>query len=126
MALAAPNVCCAIEMEPRTLSQGQLTHAREIAEDIVQKTDLHEASAVFIQEFKPPAEMAAAVVSDGGAPADHPPPDEVLAINNHGRCQCSVEDAASPQESPCPPPASAAAGGGGGGGSVKQPLSAPF
>ncbi|KAK8629087.1 hypothetical protein V6N13_077944 [Hibiscus sabdariffa] len=39
------KVCCSIEMEPRTLKQGQLHHAREMA----QKMEPEEAAAVFIE-----------------------------------------------------------------------------
>ncbi|XP_022724816.1 uncharacterized protein LOC111281352 [Durio zibethinus] len=44
----AANVCCSIEMEPRTLKQGQLNHAREMAADVAQKMK-EDASAVFIE-----------------------------------------------------------------------------
>ncbi|KAG4211707.1 hypothetical protein ERO13_A02G118500v2 [Gossypium hirsutum] len=43
------NVCCSIEMEPRTLNQGQLNHARGMAADVAQKMDPKEASASFIE-----------------------------------------------------------------------------
>ncbi|XWS20236.1 hypothetical protein CRYUN_Cryun31cG0082900 [Craigia yunnanensis] len=43
------NVCCSIEMEPRTLNQGQLNQAREMAADVVQKRETREASAIFVE-----------------------------------------------------------------------------
>ncbi|XP_052176135.1 uncharacterized protein LOC127790602 [Diospyros lotus] len=47
----ANNPCCSIEMEPRTLNQGQLYHAREVAVDILQKKEpTDEPCGVFIQE----------------------------------------------------------------------------
>ncbi|GFZ08075.1 hypothetical protein Acr_19g0010120 [Actinidia rufa] len=45
--------CCSIEMEPRTLNQGQLTHAREAAVDIVHKNEQKEASTIFMEGLKP-------------------------------------------------------------------------
>ncbi|KAI4329216.1 hypothetical protein L6164_021504 [Bauhinia variegata] len=39
------NICCSIELEPRTLNQGQLNQAREVA---VQNL---EASALFVEEM---------------------------------------------------------------------------
>ncbi|KAF9690108.1 hypothetical protein SADUNF_Sadunf01G0161500 [Salix dunnii] len=47
------NNCCSIEMEPRTLSEGQLSHAREVAADVAQKMGPKEASAVFINGLRP-------------------------------------------------------------------------
>ncbi|XP_021295071.1 uncharacterized protein LOC110424741 isoform X1 [Herrania umbratica] len=43
------NVCCSIETEPRTLNQGQLSHAMEMAADVAQKLEPREASAIFIE-----------------------------------------------------------------------------
>ncbi|KAJ7011875.1 hypothetical protein NC653_002080, partial [Populus alba x Populus x berolinensis] len=42
------NICCSIEMEPRTLREAQLSHAREEAADVAQKMEPKEASDVFI------------------------------------------------------------------------------
>nr|XP_011466665.1 PREDICTED: uncharacterized protein LOC105352133 [Fragaria vesca subsp. vesca] len=47
------RVCCSIEMEPKTLSQVQLNHAREKAADVVQKTESSEASATFSEGLRP-------------------------------------------------------------------------
>ncbi|XP_068479493.1 uncharacterized protein [Phaseolus vulgaris] len=44
------NTRCPIELEPRTLNQVQLTQAREIAAEVVQKLEPCEASALFIEE----------------------------------------------------------------------------
>ncbi|XP_041020155.1 uncharacterized protein LOC121261812 [Juglans microcarpa x Juglans regia] len=46
----AANICCSIEMEPKTLNQGQLNRAREVAADVVQKMEPNEASIVFIDQ----------------------------------------------------------------------------
>ncbi|KAM3380184.1 hypothetical protein P3S68_005757 [Capsicum galapagoense] len=43
------NFCCPIEMEPKTLKQGQLNLAREVAVDIVQNTESGEASNLFLE-----------------------------------------------------------------------------
>ncbi|XP_020225401.1 uncharacterized protein LOC109807295 isoform X2 [Cajanus cajan] len=44
------NTSCPIELEPRTLNQVQLTQAREVAAEVVQKLEPCEASALFIEE----------------------------------------------------------------------------
>ncbi|KAF8027584.1 hypothetical protein BT93_E0483 [Corymbia citriodora subsp. variegata] len=44
---------CPIEMEPRTLSQGQLNHAREVAVDVIQKMEPQKATSVFTEGSKP-------------------------------------------------------------------------
>ncbi|KAI5336994.1 PREDICTED: LOC110613993 [Prunus dulcis] len=51
------KVCCSIELEPRTLSEGQLNHARELAADVVEKMEPEEASAIFIQGLRPVGSM---------------------------------------------------------------------
>ncbi|KAI9107834.1 hypothetical protein K1719_021170 [Acacia pycnantha] len=38
-----------IELEPKTLSQGQLSHARKVAADVVQKMEPKGASALFTE-----------------------------------------------------------------------------
>ncbi|KAJ1388753.1 hypothetical protein SESBI_38844 [Sesbania bispinosa] len=43
------NTSCSIELEPRTLSQVQLTQAREVAAQLVQKLEPNEASALLIE-----------------------------------------------------------------------------
>ncbi|XP_058192538.1 uncharacterized protein LOC131309870 [Rhododendron vialii] len=45
--------CCSIEMEPRTLNEGLMTHAREAAVDIVQKNEPNEASSIFMKGLEP-------------------------------------------------------------------------
>ncbi|KAL6285633.1 hypothetical protein ACE6H2_010023 [Prunus campanulata] len=51
------KVCCSIELEPRTLSEGQLNYARGLAADVVEKMEQEEASAVFIQGLRPVGSM---------------------------------------------------------------------
>ncbi|XP_042492449.1 uncharacterized protein LOC122072011 isoform X2 [Macadamia integrifolia] len=49
---------CSIEMEPKTLNQGQLNNAMEAAADIVQKMKPHKASNVFIEGLRPVAPIS--------------------------------------------------------------------
>ncbi|CAN4086858.1 unnamed protein product [Withania somnifera] len=51
------NFCCSIEMEPKTLNQGQLNLAREVAVDIVQNTKSDEASNLFLEGGKQVVQM---------------------------------------------------------------------
>ncbi|GAB4842288.1 hypothetical protein Ancab_012258 [Ancistrocladus abbreviatus] len=43
------NRCCAIELEPKTLNQGQISYAREEAVGIFQKVKPTEASTTLVQ-----------------------------------------------------------------------------
>ncbi|KAH0763161.1 hypothetical protein KY290_019234 [Solanum tuberosum] len=56
------NFCCSIEMEPKTLSQGQLNLAREVAVDIVQNTQSDEASNLFLEGGKTVVQIKEALV----------------------------------------------------------------
>ncbi|KAG6384118.1 hypothetical protein SASPL_120517 [Salvia splendens] len=116
------NYCCSIELEPRTLKQGQLDHAREIAVDIVQTKEPDEASTMFTElqglkdvvEIKEPAVVVTVsgenlqpqkVVEEsgrGGAVFK----EEVVTVETY--CQCLVVES-SPE---CR--------------DIKEPLSAPF
>ncbi|KAF5453106.1 hypothetical protein F2P56_028044 [Juglans regia] len=48
----ANNIRCSIEMEPKTLNQLQLNHAREVAADVVQRMEPNEASALFTDRVR--------------------------------------------------------------------------
>ncbi|KAK7294245.1 hypothetical protein RJT34_17132 [Clitoria ternatea] len=48
------NTRCPIELEPRTLNQVQLTQAREVAAEVVQKLEPSEASALFVEGLTHP------------------------------------------------------------------------
>ncbi|XP_038712915.1 uncharacterized protein LOC120006871 [Tripterygium wilfordii] len=50
--LSMANVCCSIELEPRTLKEGQLNHAREVAADVVQNMQPSDASDIFIKGLR--------------------------------------------------------------------------
>ncbi|CAK9161524.1 unnamed protein product [Ilex paraguariensis] len=107
------NFCCSIETEPRTLNQGQLTHAREAAVDIVQKKEPKEASSVFVEGMKPVVaikEMAQVMVLERDSLCNL---DESNKKTNviETACQCSCPSAVidSPDEA-----------------KFKEPLSAPF
>ncbi|KAL3824385.1 hypothetical protein ACJIZ3_020414 [Penstemon smallii] len=112
------NFCCSIEMEPRTLNQGQLNHAREIAVDIVQKKETNEASNIFIEGLEPIVEIkevAVVVVSNANPPREAAAAEVMKTeINVETCCQCSCTTDQLVMESPldaC---------------RVKEPLSAPF
>nr|POE53112.1 hypothetical protein CFP56_13656 [Quercus suber] len=47
------NNCCSIETEPKTLNEGQLNRAREVAADVVQKMEPNEASTIFNEILSP-------------------------------------------------------------------------
>ncbi|KAJ4718060.1 Mannose-6-phosphate isomerase [Melia azedarach] len=51
--MANINLCCSIEMEPKTLSEVQLNHAREVAAYVVQELEPKEASIIFIKGLEP-------------------------------------------------------------------------
>ncbi|CAM8920434.1 unnamed protein product [Rhodiola kirilowii] len=51
--MAAASLYCSIEMEPRTLSEGQLNQAREIAGAIVNKFERRDAEIIFTEGLKP-------------------------------------------------------------------------
>ncbi|KAK4413846.1 hypothetical protein Salat_2797400 [Sesamum alatum] len=117
------NFCCSIELEPRTLNQGQLNHAREIAVDIVQRKEPDEASTIFhrdqgLQPGVGVKETVVVVVSDVATPSHKAAEEcseeiiktEITTLETY--CQCSSSALAvesSPEE--C---------------RVKEPLSAPF
>ncbi|KAI3427655.1 uncharacterized protein J3R85_009214 [Psidium guajava] len=48
---------CPIEMEPRTLREGQLNHAREVAADVIQKMEPDKATSIFTEGLKPISPM---------------------------------------------------------------------
>ncbi|KAL2338039.1 hypothetical protein Fmac_012485 [Flemingia macrophylla] len=102
------NTSCPIELEPRTLNQVQLTQAREVAAEVVQKLEPCEASALFIEGLMNPIQED----DENGTPTDKkllldcmkktdtiPIPDDKSC---HCQCACATEDL------------------------FKQPLSAPF
>ncbi|GMI73140.1 hypothetical protein HRI_000983300 [Hibiscus trionum] len=94
------KVCCSIEMEPRTLNQGQLNHAREMA----QKMEPKEAAAEFIEGI-------------GGVEVEQvvTETEEEKGVNVVGRpCQCACQTLHI--ESPDPHFNNP----------VKEPLTAPF
>ncbi|XP_011080609.1 uncharacterized protein LOC105163815 [Sesamum indicum] len=113
------NFCCSIELEPRTLNQGQLNHVREIAVDIVQRKEPDDEASMILnhdQGLRKPVvatkETVVLVVSDVATP---PPSKEVIETEIttvETYCQCSASALtveSSPEE--C---------------RVKEPLSAPF
>ncbi|OAY53062.1 uncharacterized protein LOC110613993 [Manihot esculenta] len=108
------KVCCSIEMEPRTLREGQLTHAREVAADVVQKMELKEASIVFIEELKSVPAMKMEEMEENENKEKHKflnvdCKEDGEAPKIESPCQCSVTEMEySPEQT------------------IKEPLSAPF
>ncbi|KAL3655539.1 hypothetical protein CASFOL_001325 [Castilleja foliolosa] len=97
------NFCCSIETEPRTLSEGQLNYAREIAVNIVHTKEPNEVSSVIINETESKPLEAGSMKEAAAAAA-------VVVLDTN--CQCSSSALTiefSPEE--C---------------RVKEPLSAPF
>ncbi|XP_015572831.1 uncharacterized protein LOC8273799 [Ricinus communis] len=108
------NVCCSIELEPRTLKQGQLIHAREIAADVVQKMKAEEAYTVFIKGLRPEKQMDQ--IEENKHQEDHHQEPVDYCHKDKGEdfespCQCSVitSNIESPDQI-----------------NIKEPLSAPF
>ncbi|KAK9281261.1 hypothetical protein L1049_004157 [Liquidambar formosana] len=106
------TTCCSIEMEPRTLNEGQLNQAREVAVDIVQKLEPNEASNAFTEGLRsvvPIKEMEQVGKGDElEIPVEHM---EKAQIINGKPCQCSC----SPTIIDSPDQAD-----------LREPLSAPF
>ncbi|KAJ9190241.1 hypothetical protein P3X46_001465 [Hevea brasiliensis] len=111
------NVCCSIEMEPRTLREGQLTHAREVAADVVQKMEPKEASNVFIEGLRSIPKMKVEEMEEN----EHQQKHKLLVVDCNEKaepemiespCQCSLDRSNIEMESPEQ--------------TIKEPLSAPF
>ncbi|KAJ4828292.1 hypothetical protein Tsubulata_034963 [Turnera subulata] len=107
------NVCCSIELEPRTLNEGQLNHAREVAADVVQKMEPKEASIVVIKGLPPPVP---AIEMDwrekNGDDLEHnlvSYEDKAAIIEGPCQCSCIPSNVESPEQV-----------------NFKEPLSAPF
>ncbi|XP_002299733.3 uncharacterized protein LOC7470576 isoform X1 [Populus trichocarpa] len=125
------NICCSIEMEPRTLREGQLSHARvskafdllqalnvsffqEVAADVAQKMEPEEASDVFINGLRPVVSIKEMSQIEGnGDRHDHKVVEckEKTAeiIDRPCQCSCIPKDIESPDQL-----------------NLKEPLSAPF
>ncbi|XP_028081068.1 uncharacterized protein LOC114282556 [Camellia sinensis] len=110
------NPCCTIEMEPRTLNGGQITLAREVAGDIVQKEEPDEASNIFMG-LKPVSEIKEVVVEnvENGDSKDRVVESEEkktdIVIGTSCQCSCTSSIMESPDDLQL---------------KLKEPLSAPF
>uniref|UniRef100_A0A0A0K9S8 Uncharacterized protein n=1 Tax=Cucumis sativus TaxID=3659 RepID=A0A0A0K9S8_CUCSA len=82
--MAKPNVCCSIELEPKTLNQGQLHKAREVAADVVQKLEHSEATLVLIDMVERLRPMKCMFGGGGGGGGSLREFEE-----ERKRCQCS-------------------------------------
>ncbi|XP_019417955.1 PREDICTED: uncharacterized protein LOC109328784 isoform X2 [Lupinus angustifolius] len=102
--LLMENTSCPIELEPRTLSQMQLTQAREVAAEIVQKLEPIEASTLFLEEIRKIGENERQVEEL----IDCIEKDEFIHAEKacHCKCSCNVENTLHSD--------------------IKEPLSAPF
>ncbi|KAK1360187.1 hypothetical protein POM88_044661 [Heracleum sosnowskyi] len=98
------NFCCPIEMEPKTLNEGQLNQAREVAVDIVLNKEAYEATKILVEGLKP--------VSRGNMIVDSKIEECKEMIKIETACQCSLTSSVidSPADNSKP----------------KEPLSAPF
>ncbi|CAN4089006.1 unnamed protein product [Withania somnifera] len=108
------NFCCSIEMEPKTLNQGQLNLAREIAVDIVQNTESDEASNLFLEGGKQEVQIKEALALIEEAVQEDNCIGEIVKTNVviEASCQCACP---SPIIGDSPEPSK-----------LKEPLSAPF
>ncbi|CAI0474705.1 unnamed protein product [Linum tenue] len=90
----AAKICCPIEMEPKTLSEGQLNHARELAADVVLNLEPEEVSTIFTKKattLVSPNIAAAGGTVDGQMRKK----DEAVAAADDGAvaaCQCCCID----------------------------------
>ncbi|KAI8017261.1 hypothetical protein LOK49_LG04G02733 [Camellia lanceoleosa] len=111
------NPCCTIEMEPRTLNGGQITLAREVAVDIVQKKEPDVASNIFMG-LKPVSGINEEVVVQNvetGDSLDRVVESEEkktdIVIGTSCQCSCTTSIMESPDDLQL---------------KLKEPLSAPF
>ncbi|OIW17154.1 hypothetical protein TanjilG_21131 [Lupinus angustifolius] len=105
------NTSCPIELEPRTLSQMQLTQAREVAAEIVQKLEPIEASTLFLEELIYPIKEIRKIGENERQVEeliDCIEKDEFIHAEKacHCKCSCNVENTLHSD--------------------IKEPLSAPF
>ncbi|XP_077228558.1 uncharacterized protein LOC143861526 [Tasmannia lanceolata] len=104
------SLCYSIEMEPRTLSQGELSTAREEAVFIVQKKEPDEASTIFTEGMRPVTsikEMEKKVEMTDQLHRLHDLKKSAEIIRKSWDCACTSTTL---EESP----------------KIKEPLSAPF
>ncbi|GER45007.1 DA1-related protein 5 [Striga asiatica] len=116
------NFCCTIETEPRTLNQGQLNDAREMAAEILNSKEAGEQASRIIIEMQVVKSIKATVAEEvsGGNPPQKAAgllgkrekieSDHVLVVTN---CQCT--SSALTMESTTSEDSR-----------IKEPLSAPF
>ncbi|GLT66283.1 hypothetical protein SLA2020_386540 [Shorea laevis] len=104
------NICCSIELEPRTLKQGQLNHAREMAADAAQKMEQREFS-IFIRglrEIEQIKENEIQLQDDSPQIDQSKKKDQIT--ENPCQCSCSVVNNETPDD----------------GMDFKEPVTAPF
>nr|GLL17784.1 uncharacterized protein LOC109190400 [Ipomoea trifida] len=95
------NFCCSIETEPRTLNQGQLHLAREVAVDIVQNNQPQQASTIFIQGLKPTETVLVVPENNGVDKNKNKQEDSADVVTDEKtivQCLCSTEILESPDD----------------------------
>ncbi|XP_023898519.1 uncharacterized protein LOC112010410 [Quercus suber] len=100
------NNCCSIETEPKTLNEGQLNRAREVAADVVQKMEPNEASTIFNEILSPQIKDQEREKEEKEI---HEPVEKGDIIERPCQCLCTTAIVESPDPT-----------------SLKEPLSAPF
>ncbi|XP_030972681.1 uncharacterized protein LOC115992597 [Quercus lobata] len=102
------NNCCSIETEPKTLNEGQLNRAREVAADVVQNMEPNEASTIFNEKL-----ILSPQIKDQEREKEekelHEPVEKGDIIERPCQCLCPTAILESPDQM-----------------SLKEPLSAPF
>ncbi|XP_027344910.1 uncharacterized protein LOC113857294 [Abrus precatorius] len=82
------NTSCSIELEPKTLNQVQLTQAREVAAEAVQKLEPNEASTLFIKGLMHPIKEVT-YMDENGSQVDYMKKGEAIPDDKVCHCQCS-------------------------------------
>ncbi|CAJ2663848.1 uncharacterized protein LOC123885150 [Trifolium pratense] len=103
---------CPIELEPRTLNEVELSQARELAAEVVQKLEPNEASALFVEGIiMHPIKEEATIIDENESHIekliDITKKEETITHEEVCQCQCSIESQSYTI-------------------TLKEPLSAPF
>ncbi|KAL5756000.1 hypothetical protein ACOSP7_020423 [Xanthoceras sorbifolium] len=113
MVFMADSTCCCIELEPKTLNQGQLNIAREVAADEIQKMESKEATNPLIKGLEPVGEeeQNEQILKEENSHKHHVEGNNEKPQVIERPCQCSLTNinAESPDQI-----------------NLKEPLSAPF
>lgn len=85
------NLCCSVDLEPRTLKRGQMHHAREVAVGIFQKMEPVVASNVLIQEEGQVISMEMEEVVESTDEELCPTPENMVleSVGSSQHCSCA-------------------------------------